>query len=120
MIFTVQPIENQLIIRLSGDLIGTDHSNSPHAEKELLVLIDELLAGGNQKGILDISEVRFMNSSGMGLLLKLLTRFRNKGGDLFLVQPPDSLRRLMIISKLESVFPIINSVEQAITPAGKS
>lgn len=120
MNFDVQLFEHQLIIRLSGDLIGSDHLTSPHTEKELLELTDQFLSNGIQKGIVDISGVRFMNSSGMGLLLKLLTKFRNRGGDLFLVQPPDSLRRLLVISKLETVFPIINSAEQANTPAGKS
>lgn len=47
------------------------------------------LAGTPGDAVLDLSGVRFMDSVGLGVVLKAVSRFRRQGKQLHLVVPPD-------------------------------
>ena len=64
---------------------------------------------------IDLSEVRYMNSSGIGVLITILTKFRNKGGEVVLIKPSDQIRKLLVITKLNAIFTIVESEEEAKT-----
>ncbi|MBA9079038.1 MULTISPECIES: STAS domain-containing protein [Rufibacter] len=97
-----------LIIRLEGDMIGgpetqrlTDLANNTIDDSLLLAAID-------------LSNVRFINSSGIGVLVSLLTKFRNRGGELVLINPSEHIRKLLIITKLNAIFTIAEDDTSAI------
>jgi anti-sigma B factor antagonist len=62
----------------------------------------------------DIAKIRFINSSGIGVLITILTKFRNKGGEVVLVKPSEQLKKLLIITKLNSIFTVVEDKEAAI------
>jgi anti-sigma B factor antagonist len=98
-----------LVIQLQGDLIGEDNG---------LELIDHVNDNINEDVVLcaiDLSEVRYMNSSGIGVLITLLTKFRNKGGEVVLINPSDQIKKLLIITKLNAIFNIVGSENEALT-----
>ena len=99
--------EDCLIIDLSGDLIGEENGPGIIAEME------NYNGNGNLKVIVDISNVRYINSSGIGVLITLLTKARNKGGELCLIKPSESVQKLLIITKLQAIFKVFDSVELA-------
>ena len=89
-----------LFIRLEGKLIaGADTQQ----------MIEDVDTQGDGKVLLcavDLSNIRFMDSSGMGVLVSLLTKFRNRGGELVLIKPSDHIRKLLIVTKLNAIFTI--------------
>lgn len=100
MTFETDIKENILFVRLEGDLIA-----SPDSQK----LYDLVASSINDSVLLcaiDLSNVRFINSSGIGVLVSLLTKFRNRGGELILIKPSDHIRKLLIITKLNAIFTI--------------
>ena len=101
--------ENRLVIRFEGDLIG--EVNGPG----LVELVSDMLIS---KKILfclvDISNVRYVNSSGIGVLITILTKVRNKGGDMYLINPSDHVRKLLIITKLQAIFNIVETMGEAV------
>lgn len=99
--------ESQLKLIFSGDLIG--ENNGP----ELVELINESITNGVKYCLIDISDVRYINSSGIGVLITILTKFRNKGGELFLIKPSEHVKKLLIITKLQAIFNIVDSEEEA-------
>lgn len=106
--------DNVLKIQLQGDLIG---------ENSGLELVDFVNDKINDLIILcaiDLSGVRYMNSSGIGVLITLLTKFRNKGGEVVLINPSDQIKKLLIITKLNSIFSIVDDEEQAINALKKA
>ena len=108
MKYTHEINNNTLILRLSGELIGEDNGASI-----LQTVTDHI----NQKilnCIVDISDVRYINSSGIGVLITILTKFRNKGGEVWLVKPSENVKKLLIITKLNAIFNIAESEEEAI------
>jgi anti-sigma B factor antagonist len=55
-----------------------------------------------------------MNSSGIGVLITLLTKFRNHEGEMVLIKPSETIRKLLIITKLNKIFSINETREAAI------
>lgn len=92
--------DNIVFIRLEGDLVaGTD-------TQQMIDSVDELQQGEMLLCAIDLSNVRFMDSGGMGVLVSLLTKFRNRGGELVLIKPSDHIRKLLIVTKLNAIFTI--------------
>ncbi|MEN8249439.1 MAG: STAS domain-containing protein [Bacteroidota bacterium] len=101
--------EDFLIVTLSGDLIGEE--NGPEIIKEL----EKYNGKGNLQVIIDISDVRYINSSGIGVLITMLTKVRNKGGELCLINPSESVKKLLIITKLQAIFKVFDTIPNAKT-----
>jgi anti-sigma B factor antagonist len=96
------------LIKLKGDLI----------EKSLAEpLIEELekqLQSGNLKYVLDFSELNYLNSNGLGVLIKILTKIRNKGGELACFALNEKIKKLLLITKLNQLFIINENLEDAV------
>ena len=101
-------IDNTLLLKLSGDLIG--ENNGPG----LVEVLNQHIIKGVNKCIIDISEVRYMNSSGIGVLITLLTKLRNKDGEVVLLNPSDQVKKLLVITKLNNIFSIFDTKEEAL------
>jgi len=100
--------ENVLFLQLEGDLIGESNG------LELMELVNDKLNDNINRCAIDLSQVRYMNSSGIGVLITLLTKFRNKGGELILINPSEQIKKLLIITKLNSIFVIVESEQEAL------
>ena len=90
--------DNILYVRLQGDLIASPDS------QQLLDLVNNSINDSVLLCAIDLSNVRFINSSGIGVLVSLLTKFRNRGGELILIKPSEHIRKLLIITKLNAIF----------------
>jgi anti-sigma B factor antagonist len=108
MNYTLQVVDDIVNMSLTGDLIGG------HDTYNLLHEVDTLIEDGFILCKVDISQVRYINSSGIGLLITLLTRFRNKGGEIVICYPSESLKKLLIISKLTAIFNVAEDEDEAI------
>ncbi len=97
-----------LTLFLEGDLIGEEIGQS------LMTEVNDYLHKGIRNCIIDLAKVRYVNSSGIGLLITVLTKFRNKGGDLILIQPSSHVQKLLIITKLNAIFTIYETIDEAL------
>jgi anti-sigma B factor antagonist len=100
--------DNILIIRLEGDMIG-----GPETQR-LMDLANTTLDEAMLLSAVDLSNVRFINSTGIGVLVSLLTKFRNRGGELILINPSEHIRKLLIITKLNAIFTIAENDTNAV------
>lgn len=108
MKYEKEVVENILLLKLSGDLIG--ENNGPG----LVEVLNEHVNKGIHNCIIDISEIRYMNSSGIGVLITILTKLRNKGGEVALLKPSEQVKKLLVITKLNNIFSIYDSKEEAL------
>ncbi|MGB3182615.1 MAG: STAS domain-containing protein [Cyclobacteriaceae bacterium] len=108
MRFSTEVKQNVFFIRYEGDLIG------PKQDEELSRLVDDQLEAGIMDCGINISEVEYINSTGIGMLLVLLTKFRNKGGEVILINPSEHVQKLLIITKLNAIFTVVASEQEAI------
>lgn len=97
-----------IILHISGDLIGEDNGT------RLVEAVNEAVSHQLLTCIINISELRYINSSGIGVLITILTKFRNKGGEVFLMKPSENVKKLLVITKLNAIFNIIQSEEEAL------
>ena len=99
--------EGVLYLTFTGDLLGDTDSDA------VLRLAEVHVAAGTILALADLGGVRFLNSSGLSILIGLLTRFRNAGGELLLVNPSAELRKLLVITRLEAIFTLAPSIPVA-------
>ncbi|WP_181305946.1 STAS domain-containing protein [Rufibacter sp. XAAS-G3-1] len=99
---------NILFIRLEGDMIG-----GPETQR-LMDLANTTIDDSMLLSAVDLSNVRFINSTGIGVLVSLLTKFRNRGGELILINPSEHIRKLLIITKLNAIFTIAEDDSNAV------
>lgn len=114
MEYSHEIINNVLVLKLSGDLIGENHG------PELISIINDTINDDIIFCAIDIQNIRYINSSGIGVLITILTKFRNRGGEVVLIKPSDSVQKLLIITKLNSIFYIVPDLEHAFSELIKS
>jgi anti-sigma B factor antagonist len=76
--------------------------------------LERTLADDRGHVIIDFSKINFIDSTGIGELVGYLGRFRNSKRDLILVKPSDRIRKLLLVARLDDMFPTYDSVEAAI------
>ena len=76
--------------------------------------IRELIDAGYKRLILDLGEITYIDSVGLGTLVASLTSVRKQGGDLKLLRLPQGVHQLLQITRLVTVFEIHNSLESAL------
>ena len=100
--------EGVLVISLVGNLLG-ENTNAPVME-----LLKQNIETGSTKVVFNLSEMKFINSTGLGMLMTALTKSRNAGGDLALSGVPDQMKKLLQMTKLETVFTVCEDEKSAI------
>lgn len=109
MNFSQEIKESVLTLRIAGDLIGEDSGS------QLVGAVNDAVSHKVLTCIIDISELRYINSSGIGVLITILTKFRNKGGEVYLMNPSESVKKLLVITKLNAIFQVIKSEDEAVS-----
>jgi anti-anti-sigma factor len=84
----------------------------------LMSTLEDELADGTSTVVLDMGDLQYMNSTGLNILINVLTRTRNAGGDTLLAAVSYSVRQLFIVTKLDTVFIITPTVAEAVAKVG--
>jgi anti-sigma B factor antagonist len=92
------------------DVVGeVDLYTAPTLREKLVAMIDE----GSTRVLVNLAEVGFMDSSGLGVLVGGLKHAKERGGDLALVCVDGPVLKVLTITGLDKVFAIHDSVESA-------
>ncbi len=108
MKFTVDKHDKYVLIKLNETKLNS--LMSPHLKSELILMNTE----GQRNVILDLSSVRYSDSSGLSSLLVGHRLCKNAEGVFILTGINDNISRLLVISQLENVLTIVPSVEEAV------
>lgn len=98
------------ILDVSGDI---DLATSPQLRKALLRELRELRI---PRVVLNLKEVRYIDSSGVASLVEALKASRDVGSRLVLYGLNSAVREVMQLSKLVRIFEITDTEEQAVAP----
>lgn len=83
-----------------------------HAASELREPLRELISTRGPWLALDLSELNFIDTTGVGLLVRLVHNLREKKGDLALIAPRGQVLRILRWTNLTRVFPMYDSVAE--------
>ncbi len=72
------------------------------------------ISAGKKFIVIDLRNVHHMNSCGLGSLVSCMTTLRKCGGDLVLLAPTDNVKFLLSVTKLNSIFKVYATKEEAI------
>ncbi|MDX1909273.1 MAG: STAS domain-containing protein [Bacteroidia bacterium] len=107
MEFSSSRIGKIVILHLSGNFIG-EQDGGP-----MMMKVDEFMVEENPRFVLDLTGLRHCNSTGLGAMITVLSKARKAGGDVFLANPSAYIGNLLLITKLNTIFRVFNSVEEA-------
>ncbi|HMB52878.1 MAG TPA: STAS domain-containing protein [Thermoanaerobaculia bacterium] len=75
--------------------------------------LERVLADDEGNVIIDFSKINYIDSTGIGELVGYLGKFREEERKLILVKPSERITKLLEVARLASLFPVYDSVEQA-------
>jgi len=97
-----------VVIELKGNVMGGDDT------KDFNELLHKLIDEGKKHVVVDLSDVKFMNSSGIGMLISGLTTMKKAEGTMKLAGATDKIESLLVITKLITIFESFDDVDKAI------
>ena len=110
---TITAAGGLLIVRLRGPAGMFD------AER-LRQRLAELAEAETPKIVLDLSELTFLNSAGLGAFIAAHRRCRERGGMLCLVRPREAVAQLLRVTHLDRLIPVYPTLEAARANLGVS
>jgi anti-sigma B factor antagonist len=98
--------DNTSLVRLSGELTAdqTDFFRRTCSDR---------LAAGKRNVVLDMEHLTLIDSAGLEMLLWLMEETSERGGQLRLVRPDETVQRILYITRLDRRFDIHHSLESA-------
>jgi len=117
----LSPAKMQAVTRQIGTVTIVDISGKiTHGEGnvKLREIVHDLLAKDRRKILLNLGEVHYVDSSGMGELVRLYTTIRSQGGEVRLVNLSGRVQGLLQMTRLNAVFQIESNEAAAIASFG--
>src|SRR5664279_4457239 len=105
-----RPVGDVLVVQCTGRIVSGNEVYALHA-----YVGDSFVKYADV--VLQLDQVEFVDSSGLGALVRLMQAARAKGGDLKLSGVPPRIRKTLEMTGLLSQFKTYESVEEAITAA---
>ena len=106
--YTFEEKDSVGIINLSGSLMENNQVAGLIEEVENRVLQE------SNKFIVCMDNLKYMNSTGLNVLISILTKSRRSGGDVVICCVPKKVQELLLITKLNTVFTITDNLENAL------
>ena len=103
----IEEVNGARVVRLAGEL---DLYNASVVRESLLEATDD---GAPERIVVDLSEVEFMDSTTLGVLIEARTKLANRKGFL-LAAPGLETRRALQISGLDRHFSVHDTVDEAL------
>jgi anti-anti-sigma factor len=108
MEFRIEKLENYTLIQVMEEKLDTHIA--PNLKSELV-----LVSGNGEKNIiLDLSKVRYCDSSGLSAILVANRLCKNANGTFVLTGLNEAVERLITISQLDTVLNITSTVDEGI------
>jgi anti-sigma B factor antagonist len=96
------------VLALNGRLVLGQESSG------LLAVVDNLLAAGSARIVINLEHVNYVDSAGLGTLIETHRKTKARGGSLKLCNLGPNLKRALEISRLLPIFETSSSEAQAV------
>lgn len=107
-------LNNQALDNVAGLMVTIDSENLDAGNsKDFKEMIQPSLAG-HSLVVLDLSALKFVDSSGLGALLSCLRTMNNKDSQLKLIGLSKPVRALFELVRMHRIFSIYNSLDEAL------
>ncbi len=100
--------ESHSIYKLSGKLIDRNQAGE---------LVEEINRATEQEGnniVLDLSNLGYLNSSGLNIFINLQTKIKQSGNNFVICGVNEKIMDLLVMTKLNGVFKITDTLDNAL------
>jgi len=104
--FSISEQKGYVVINLQGELIEKNQAN------DMMAKVEEMVTAGHNKFALNMADLKYMNSSGLNTLIQLLTKARRTGGDTVIYNMNKKINELLLITKLNTLFKVMQSEDE--------
>ncbi len=104
----VRKIDDVYVLDIKGKILLGE------GDVKLKETVDKIVNDGGRKIVFNLENVPYMDSSGLGEMVRCYTTVKKNGGDLKLANLMEKLEDLLSITKLITVFDVYDSVEEAV------
>lgn len=108
MNFQIEKKEKYTLIKVNIEKL--DNNVSPSLKSELVVLTTE----GVKNIVMDLTAVRYCDSSGLSAILVANRLCKNANGSFVLCSIQEAVKKLISISQLDSILKITNTIDEAV------
>jgi len=108
MKLSTRKVGSVIIIDVDGKIVLGD------GDVEIKKTVDNLLARGSKNFLLNLAKVPYLDSAGLGEIIRCFTTLRKNGGTFKLLSPNQRIIDLMTITKLLDVFDTFDNESAAI------
>lgn len=105
--YEIEQANGYSIVRLKGQITQRLET------EELVDDIENMINDGNNLFILDCKDLEYVNSSGLSIMVRILTKARKSGGEAILCELSKKVKELFIITKLNNVFTVMTTLTDA-------
>ena len=106
--FVEKEVNGVIVVQVSGRVTLGDESN------QLRTKLKDILSQGKTRIVLDLAEVSYIDSAGLGTLVAGFTSARNQGANLKLANLTKRFREQLNITKLVTIFDVYENVQDAV------
>lgn len=101
--------DGHVIILLTGNLMEKNQATGLMSE------VQQLTENGKRHFIVNLNDFKYMNSTGLSVLLNILTNARKAGGDTVICCIPEKVKSLLSITRLTDIFTVTDSEANAVS-----
>lgn len=95
--------KDRTVFRIVGEV---DHHNA----RDIILKISKAIEKNNIKEmVMDLSELKFMDSSGIGVIIGRYKELKKRGGNLYIKNPNKTVDKLL---KLSGVYQLVRKIDQ--------
>jgi len=101
-------VDDVAVLYLSGNMMGGPDTVEVHDK------VKSLIADGIKKVVIDLKGVKWMNSSGLGVLMSCLGTITKAEGELKLSSVTDKVQSILMVTKLIEIFDTYENADRAV------
>ena len=111
---TTRQVNGVTIVDISGQIVFGEESAA------MRVLVCDLLGEGNRKILLNLADVDYIDSTGLGHLFSAVASVRKMKGDLKLLKLTNKVRAVLQITNLHTIIDIMDDEAAAVQSFGRA
>lgn len=93
------------VIHLTGNFVM-------EISDEFSILMTTLIGGGMKKAVFDLADLRYVDSTGIGLIINVAKQIRAKGGDLVFLNVNSAVLEIFNLVKMNDFIPFLRGEKQ--------
>ena len=101
-------VEGITVLELSGEMYGGPDN------MKLIDVITELIDEKKFDLVVNLSKVKWISSTGLGILVSARSRYAKEGGKIKLCQPNDRVLGILQVTRLNLIFDVFDKEKEAI------